>query len=51
MPATKALRKLSKLISLLTLVSNSQTTKGSSRNIRKPLMRCRIDTMPATGSR
>ena len=47
----KTLAKRSKEISLLRLVSKSQITKGSSRNIMAPLARCRIDTMPAGGSR
>ncbi len=50
-PAVKTLAKRSKEISLVRLVSNSQITKGSSRNISAPLTRCRIDTMPAGGSR
>jgi hypothetical protein len=32
-------------------VSNIQMMNGSSRNISTPLTRCRIDTMPAGGSR
>ncbi len=50
-PATKTLVKVSYEISELTLLSNIQTTKGSSRNSSAPLTRCRIDTMPAVGSR
>ena len=49
-PVVKTLAKRSKEISLVRLLSKSQMTKGSSRNISAPLTRCRIDTMPAGGS-
>ena len=32
-------------------MSNIQIMNGSSRNISAPLMRCRIETQPAGGSR
>ncbi len=46
-PAEKAEVKLANEISDDTEVSNSQTINGSSRNIRAPLARCRIDTQAA----
>ena len=46
-----ALVKASYEASELTLASNIQITNGSSTNISAPLTRCRIDTMPAGGSR
>ncbi len=47
----KAALKLANEISEDTEVSNIQMMKGSSRNISTPLTRCRIETMPAGGSR
>ena len=50
-PAVKAAVKLPKEISEETDVSNSQMMKGSSKNMMNPLMRCRIETIPAAGKR
>ena len=51
MPAMKTLEKVSNEASELTLLSKSQMTNGSSRNISAPLTRCRIETTPAGGRR
>jgi len=51
MPAVKAEAKTPNESSDESEVSNIQTMKGSSRNISKPLMRCRIETQPAAGRR
>ena len=50
-PMAKTLVKRAKEISEEIEVSNIQMMKGISRNIKAPLTRCKIDTMPATGSR
>jgi len=47
----KAARNLANDTSEDTDLSNIQMMKGISRNISAPLMRCRMDTMPAAGSR
>ena len=51
MPTSKARAKPSNDACDVTLLSNSQITKGSSTNISKPLTRCMIETIPAGGSR
>ena len=39
------------LPNLRTDIIIQQMISGISKNIRKPLMRCKMDTMPATGRR
>src|SRR5512140_1454109 len=50
-PAANAERNLANESSDESDVSNSQMMKGISANISTPLTRCRIETMPAAGSR
>ena len=51
MPLENALVNLANEISLDTDTSNIQMVNGNSKNMMKPLMRCRIDTNPAAGRR
>jgi len=51
MPKFKADLNLANEISEDTEVSNIQTIRGNNTNMMAPLMRCKIDTMPAAGRR
>ena len=51
MPELKADVNLPNEISEEIEVSNIQMMNGISRNIRTPLIRCKMETMPAAGRR
>src|SRR6478609_6806838 len=50
-PALNAWRNFATKSTATTETSNIQMMKGNSTNISTPLMRCRIETMPAAGKR